>query len=76
MLLTTHCLKAGLSYTYLILSLAAVTECPSNLVGFLANNESSLTITSMFLRDSTIHPYYWNKYFAGITTLSVTADTL
>jgi hypothetical protein len=73
MVLTTHCLKARLSYTYLIHSLATVTECLSNLVCFLANNESNLTITSMFLRDFTRHPYYWKTFFAGITT-ATTSD--
>jgi hypothetical protein len=58
MVFTTHCLRAGLSYTYLILYLVTVTDCLINLVCILANNESNLTITSMFLRDSIIHPYY------------------
>jgi hypothetical protein len=75
MVFTTHCLRADLSYTYLILYLATVKDCLSNLVCFLANNENNLTNTSMFLRDSIVHPYYWEKFFAGITTtLPVTAD--
>jgi len=77
MVFTTHCLRAGLSYTYLSLYLVTVTDSLNNLVYFLVNNESNLTITSMFLRDSNVHPYYWKKFFTGITTtLSVTAHAL
>jgi hypothetical protein len=44
MVFTTHCLWAGLSYTYLILYLATVTDCLSNLVSFLVNNESNQSL--------------------------------